>query len=56
MKKVVEGKKISKKEWDSTKEYGILHKAKLILHKQEGTNHDWIITEGDLVGKDWFVV
>jgi len=56
MKKVAEGKKISKKEWESKDEYGILHKARLTLHKKEGTNHDWIPSEGDLMGTDWFIV
>ena len=56
IKKIIEGKKVSKKEWNSNDEYGILHKARLTLHKKEGTNHDWILSEGDLEGKDWFVV
>lgn len=56
MQKVGEGKKISKKEWNSRDEYGILHKARLTLHKKEGTNHDWLLSEGDIMGKDWFVV
>lgn len=55
MKKVVEGKKISRKEWENTKIYGEMKEEKLMLHKEVGTSY-WIISAGDAAGKDWFVV
>ena len=54
MKKVAEGKRISKKEWKNTKIYCEVKEERLILHKEDGTNHPWIISTGDLTGKDWF--
>jgi len=55
MKKVAEGKKISKKEWGNKDIYGELKDARLMLHK-ESAYHPWIPSEGDLIGKDWFVI
>lgn len=55
-KKLLEGKKISKKEWDNIKIYGEMKEEKLMLHKENGMHYTWIISKGDLEGEDWFVV
>lgn len=46
--------KITKKEWDNPEIYGFLNDGKLQLHKEDG-NHDWIISEADLLGTDWLL-
>ena len=56
MQKIAEGKKISKKEWENIKIYGGRKEGKLTLYKEDGSNYSWIISEGDLIGKDWFVI
>ena len=56
MKKVAEGKKISKKEWGNTKIYGELKDERLMLHKEDDKHYAWFISVGDLGGEDWFVV
>ena len=56
MKKVLEEKKISKKEWKNTKVYGKMKEERLILHKEDGKDYAWIISRGDLEGEDWFIV
>lgn len=56
IKKVSEGKKVSKEEWKNTKIYGLLKDERLMIHKEDKTDHAWIISTGDLTGTDWFVV
>ena len=56
MKRVVEGKKISRKEWDNINIYGKIKDEKLMLHKEDGIDYAWFISTGDLMGTDWFVV
>jgi len=56
IKKIIEGKKISKKEWKNTNIYGKIEKETLVLHKDDGVDYSWIIRSCDLVGKDWFVI
>jgi hypothetical protein len=61
LRKVAEGHKVTKREWDNKKVYGYLKvdpKLKepiLMLHKEDG-DHAWIINEGDLMGTDYFVL
>ena len=56
MEKVIEGRKITKLEWNNRDDYGLLINGQLCIHKH-GEAHDvfrsWIISEGDLIGKDW---
>lgn len=54
VRQVIEGKKITRVEWGNEKIYGFLNRdnGHVMLHKEDG-NHDWIMTEGDLVGEDW---
>ena len=57
--KVTEGKRISKKEWDDRRSYGLLKDSLLQLHKAgeaEEVTHPWILNDGDLLGWDWFVL
>ena len=54
--KIIEGAKIHRLEWQEQEYYGVLADGRLKLHKLDGKLHDWIITDGDLVGKDWIVL
>ena len=56
MKKVAEGKKISKKEWKDIKIYGEMKEVKLIIHKEDGKDYAWILSAGDLAGKDFIII
>jgi len=56
IKKITDGYKISKKEWDDENYYGVLVDEKVMLHKPDGTNYCWIIKAGDLTGVDWFII
>lgn len=55
MSKIIDKKKISKKEWGNKNIYCVLANGLLIIHK-DNTDFSWIISEGDLTGTDWFVV
>lgn len=50
------GKKIHKLEWKDKEFYGQLKDTLVKLHKPTGNYHDWIISEGDMVGNDWVVI
>jgi len=50
------GKKITKLEWGSANIYGYLKDARVLLNKADGEDYSWIISEGDLIGKDWVIL
>jgi len=56
MEKVIEGKKIHKIEWKDKEFYGFLNGEFLSLHKPDGRNYKWIISDGDLNGDDYIVL
>lgn len=56
IKAVIDGKKITKQEWDDPEYYGLLNGEFLMLHKPYGTFHQWIVSYGDLTGDDWYVI
>lgn len=54
---VAVGEKISKVEWGDAKTYGLLKDARLTIYRSDNDKfHDWIVSEGDLLGEDWFVL
>ena len=56
LKKLSEGSKITKLEWGNTKEYGLLRDGRVQLHKSDDLFYQWIISDGDLNGKDWITI
>ena len=56
IKKVIEGKKIHRIDWEDKSYYGFLNGEFLSLHKPDGKNYKWIITDGDLSGIDYIVL
>lgn len=53
IEKVMDGEKITRLEWKSKEDYGVLKDGKLMLHKANGELAAWWISDGDLWGKDW---
>lgn len=49
---VTAGRKITRAEWGDDEYYGVLRDGLLMLHKPDGF-YQWIINDGDLMGKDW---
>ena len=56
---ILDGKRVSRKEWEDIRWYCLLQDDMLQIHKpgeKEGDLHPWIINNGDLGGFDWFVL
>lgn len=53
---VLEGKSVTKREWDDIKYYAILSEGRLKLHKPDGKLYDWVLSDGDLHGDDYYVI
>lgn len=53
---MLEGKKVTRRDWDDETYYGFLNDSTLRLHKPDGKLYDWIIVEGDVRAKDWIII
>jgi hypothetical protein len=54
---VIDGKRVTKLEWEANEEpesYGELRDGFLMLWRN-GKWHQWLVSDGDLLGKDWIV-
>lgn len=49
---VIAGERITKLEWDNADNFGMLKDNHLMIHLDDGW-HQWIISDGDLLGDDW---
>lgn len=61
MQAIIDGKRITKQEWNNTDIFCELMDGFLMIHlKKEGEQgaryHRWEISEGDLIGEDYFVI
>jgi hypothetical protein len=56
MMQVVIGKRVKRKEWGELNEYGFIKDGFLMIHKgADETVHVWKVSEGDMLGDDWYV-
>jgi len=56
IKRLLEGKKIHKLEWEDKEYYGFIDKGILCLHKPDGKIYQWVVSDGDLSGTDWIII
>lgn len=56
IEQVALGRMISRLEWENTSIYGKLKDGQLMLHKADNRFYQWIISDGDIAGDDWFVL
>ena len=57
MQKVIDGKKVSRLEWNNEDTYGFLNGKHLSIHySDKKENFQWIVSDGDMLGTDWIVV
>ena len=56
LKAIMEGKSVTKKEWGNKEFYGLLVNGRLSLHKPDGKDYDWVLTDGDIYGEDFILV
>jgi len=52
---LAKGAKISRVEWNNPDEYGILKGDRLVIHTK-GKDHAWLVSDGDIINKDWIVI
>lgn len=52
---IVEGKRVSKSEWNDPNIYCQERNGRLMIHLADGW-HQWIVNDGDLHGEDWFIL
>lgn len=52
---LIEGKRITRIEWGSDSEYGMLQDERLMIHTK-GKDHLWIVSEADMRATDWVVM
>ena len=55
MEQIKEGKAITKLEWDKPDDICRLRGEWLSI-RRDGTWHQWVINDGDVLGMDWMVV
>jgi len=56
LREVIKGNKVTKLEWENTNFYLILQEGYLRIHKDDDKFYNLIVTDGDLLGKDWILV
>jgi hypothetical protein len=54
MKKIIEGKKVARVEWNNT-DYCFLNGEWLSIHRNNN-DYIWKVNDGDMNGVDWFMV
>jgi hypothetical protein len=55
-KDVIEGKKATRLDWHNSSIYIFLAGGYLQLHKAEGTTHQLLVSDGDMLASDWIVL
>ena len=55
IQKILVGKKVTRLEWESNNEYGFMKDETLCVHTK-GKDHTWVVSKGDMMGNDWFVI
>ena len=53
---IMAGRKVTKLELKSSSYYGVLDDGILRIHKPDGKLYDWILSDGDIAGKDYIVI
>lgn len=56
LREVLNGKKVTKREWGNNFYYGALRDGIVVIHKPDGEYYQWIISEADMQGVDWVVI
>ena len=56
VKELLKGNKVTRQEWNNRDIYFLLKDTRMKIHKADGSVTDLILTEGDLLGTDYFIV
>jgi hypothetical protein len=52
---VVKDHKIARGEWEDKSIYGFMKLGILMIHL-DGSDRQWILSDGDIQGEDWYIV
>lgn len=55
MEAVIDGKKVTRKEWEDMDSYGIMKDGFLVIHRDK-KDFQWLVSEADMVAKDYIVI
>jgi hypothetical protein len=55
MEAVIDGKKVTRKEWEDVDSYGIMKDGFLIIHK-DGKDFQWLVSESDMTPADYIII
>lgn len=53
IRQVVDGKKITRVDWAKPEAYAYLKDGILVIRLEDGLDHNWILSEEDLLALDW---
>lgn len=53
LRRIVDGKKVTKLEWKDNNFYGVMENQIVKIHKSDGKNYSWILSNGDVAGEDY---
>ena len=57
MREVLEGKKVTRVEWDDTEAYVYLKDGFLMIKKTDDKkDYQWIVSESDMKAEDWIII
>jgi len=52
---IIDGGRVTRVEWDDANEYGFLKDGFLSISTR-GSIHRWLVSDGDMLAEDWFVL
>lgn len=55
MRRVIDGRKITRISWKTVDSYGLLKDGWLMI-RIDGELHKWTVNDGDLLAEDWVVL
>jgi len=55
LRAVMNGERITRLEWENEANYGWLDGGRLRIMLDDG-KHEWLITDGDMLAMDWYVI
>jgi hypothetical protein len=56
LKEVAAGKRITRQAWENKDVVCYMKNAILMITPEDGVEHSWMVSEGDMGGVDWIVV
>lgn len=55
IREIVKGSSVTRREWKEVA-YCFMSDDEILLINRDGTDHQWLISLGDILGTDWIIV